>query len=404
MSSPRPPQTSLDAAAGTKPFPEHRCSRSKKRRKVFPLALTRAGSHLHPLNLPSAVSNAPRCFHVFLHHKLAQALYILLTGVVAIHTDEPCREEGRGRGIHIFGTTGVSVFEAGGNSSPSPRFPALPRWTTDVARAWLAFSPRSLLSPPPLMSAFYENRRKKAASETRVHDKATLTSKSALFMPPEDFDAGAVGQTVSQTLGNINPRRNGISWAVVAASQFPDVHSGLPPASPRLPLLLRTLALLSRPSSAPELIARPIYYTVANLRPFGVPVASAVTFFGLIYLVILLFFVVMLAATAREASGFEARLSLGSIIHLPLRTSAVAYFLIERIYTLPSRAFQLPCDRQFGSCGTVMSHWLGMLARGLETMLTFLTQRLVPFFLVPWAISNVSTSLLPIEVLPHMSR
>jgi hypothetical protein len=57
-------------------------------------------------------------------------------------------------------------------------------------------------------------------------------------------------------------------------------------------------------STAPELVARPIYYTVDNLRPFDVPVyvfssfpllliinlafrASAVTFVGLIYLLIL---------------------------------------------------------------------------------------------------------------------
>lgn len=36
----------------------------------------------------------------------------------------------------------------------------------------------------------------------------------------------------------------------------------------------------------------------------------------------------MLAANAREASGLEARLSLGSLIRLRLTTSAVAYFFI----------------------------------------------------------------------------
>ncbi|KAJ7651262.1 hypothetical protein FB45DRAFT_1018612 [Roridomyces roridus] len=83
-------------------------------------------------------------------------------------------------------------------------------------------------------------------------------------------------------------------------------------------------------STASQLVARPIYYTVAKLRPFD-------------------FFVVMLAATARKVSGFEAP----------------AYFFIALIYTLLSRAFQLPFDRRLGSAGFVsfwMFNWLGMLA------------------------------------------
>ncbi|KAJ7641202.1 hypothetical protein FB45DRAFT_353578 [Roridomyces roridus] len=386
------------------------------------------------------------------------------------------------------------------------------------------------------MSAFYENRPNRAsfddaASEATTHDGATSTSKSAPFSShffeksaeasaargvylktivggvvalsvviftvfsiywgsvwssPHhtlpgwivDFDGGAVGQTVSQALSNIDPGKNVISWAVVSASQFPEgiaqledailqektwyavainsgastnlttavsavdgsynsskaitfiasearneniyrVHKTIATAQldaithqfalhfiADLPTATNAATLLS---SAPELVARPIYYSVANLRPFDVPVASAVTFVGLIYLAILSFFVVMLAAAAREASGFEARLSLGSIIRLRLTTSAVAYFFIALIYTLLSRAFQLPFDRRFGSAGFVifwMLNWLGMLACGLalEAMLTLLTQRFVPFFLMLWIISNVSTSVFLIPVLPHVYR
>lgn len=40
-------------------------------------------------------------------------------------------------------------------------------------------------------------------------------------------------------------------------------------------------------STAPQVVTRPVGYTVNNLRPFDVPVASAVTFVGLIYLLIL---------------------------------------------------------------------------------------------------------------------
>ncbi|KAJ7154103.1 hypothetical protein C8R46DRAFT_1006043 [Mycena filopes] len=124
-------------------------------------------------------------------------------------------------------------------------------------------------------------------------------------------------------------------------------------------------------STAPQLISRPIYYTVDNLRPFDVPVASAVTFVGLIYLLILSFFILF--------------------------------------YTLLSRAFQLPFSRHFGSAGFVifwMLTWVGMLACGLaiEAMSTLLTARFAPFFLLLWIISNVSVSVFPLQTLPHVYR
>ena len=39
--------------------------------------------------------------------------------------------------------------------------------------------------------------------------------------------------------------------------------------------------------NAPELVSQPISYTIDNMRPFDVPVASAVEFVGLIYMLIL---------------------------------------------------------------------------------------------------------------------
>ncbi|KAJ7319411.1 hypothetical protein DFH08DRAFT_713771 [Mycena albidolilacea] len=162
-------------------------------------------------------------------------------------------------------------------------------------------------------------------------------------------------------------------------------------------------------STAPELVARPIYYTVDNLRPFDVPVASAVTFVGLIYLLILSFFIVMVSTAAREISGLEKNLTLGSLVRVRIVTSFVAYFFIALFYTLLSRAFQLPFDRHFGSAGLVifwMLNWMGMLACGLalEAVITLLTARFVPFFLIIFIITNVSVSVFPLAVLPHIYR
>ncbi|KAJ7453011.1 hypothetical protein B0H11DRAFT_2326857, partial [Mycena galericulata] len=172
-------------------------------------------------------------------------------------------------------------------------------------------------------------------------------------------------------------------------------------------------------STAPQIITRPIGYTTTNLRPFDVPVASAVTFVGLIYLLILSFFIVAVTSSARLASGLETRLALGSLIRLRLVTSFIVYFWIAVLnlpsqsgiprYTLLSRAFQLPFNRQFGAAGFVifwMLNWVGMLACGLalESLITLLTIRFIPFFLIIWIISNVSVSIFPLQVLPKVYR
>jgi len=134
-----------------------------------------------------------------------------------------------------------------------------------------------------------------------------------------------------------------------------------------------------------------------------------VAFVGLIYLLILSFFIVNVSTAAREISGLEKTLTLGSLVRVRIATPFVAYFFISLFYTLMNRAFQLPFDRYFGSAGLVifwMLNWIGMLACGLalDAMITLLTVRFVPFFLIVWIISNVSVSVFPLQVLPHIYR
>ncbi|KAL0954143.1 hypothetical protein HGRIS_005282 [Hohenbuehelia grisea] len=162
-------------------------------------------------------------------------------------------------------------------------------------------------------------------------------------------------------------------------------------------------------SNAPQIITRPVYFTLDNLRPFDVPVASAVTFVGLIYLLIISFIVALISTGARAAAGLDRRLSLRSLIAIRLTTSVTMYFILSLFYSLQSMAFQLPFDRKFGRAGFLvfwMIEWLGMTALGLaiEAMLTLLTPRFIPFFLVLWIISNVSTCFYPLESLPGFYR
>ncbi|KAH8830295.1 hypothetical protein DL96DRAFT_1668205 [Flagelloscypha sp. PMI_526] len=120
------------------------------------------------------------------------------------------------------------------------------------------------------------------------------------------------------------------------------------------------------PRTRPTILSTPISYTIVNVHPFDVPVATAVTFVGLIYLLILSFFIVMIGNGAREAL----------------------------VYSALSPAFGLPVNRTFGhACGLA-----------LEAMLTLLTIRFLPFFLLTWVVVNVSVCFFPIEVLPGIFK
>ncbi|KAF5369050.1 hypothetical protein D9758_002945 [Tetrapyrgos nigripes] len=160
-------------------------------------------------------------------------------------------------------------------------------------------------------------------------------------------------------------------------------------------------------SNAPQIVISPISYTIDNLHPFDIPVATAITFVGLIYLLILSFFIVNIALSARQVSGIEQHLTTGSLIKVRLATTIAAYFVISLFYSLLSKAFQVDFSRKFGAGGFVifwMLNFIGMLAVGLalESMITLLTIRFVPFFLLVWIITNVSVCFLPIEVLPRI--
>ncbi|KAK7462780.1 hypothetical protein VKT23_007364 [Stygiomarasmius scandens] len=160
-------------------------------------------------------------------------------------------------------------------------------------------------------------------------------------------------------------------------------------------------------SNAPQIITQPVSYTLDNLHPFNVPVATAITFVGLIYLLILSFFIVNVSLSARQVSGLEQHLSTGALIRLRLISTILAYFFISLFYSLLSKAFQVDFSRKFGEGGFVvfwMLNWVGMLAVGLalESMITILTIRGVPFFMILWIIVNVSVCALPIDVLPRI--
>ncbi|KAF8973273.1 hypothetical protein BDZ97DRAFT_1780447 [Flammula alnicola] len=156
---------------------------------------------------------------------------------------------------------------------------------------------------------------------------------------------------------------------------------------------------------SPDLLTRPIYFTLQNLRPFDVPVATAVTFIGLIYLLILSFFVVNSGILARAVSGIDRHITTTSLIRVRIASPIVIYLVLSLAYTLLTLAFGLPYDRHFGRAGLLIFwflSWFGMMAAGLalESMMTLLTVKFIQIFMILWIISNVSVCLWPIDALP----
>ncbi|KDQ49509.1 hypothetical protein JAAARDRAFT_42827 [Jaapia argillacea MUCL 33604] len=163
-------------------------------------------------------------------------------------------------------------------------------------------------------------------------------------------------------------------------------------------------------TNAPNIITQPVYYTIDNIRPFNVPVASAVDFVGLIYLLILSFFTTNIHYQAFAIiSDLDRRLTLPSLLKLRLLGPILSYFVLSLSYALVSLAFKVPFSNWFGNAGFLiywMLSWMAMSALGLalEAVLTLVTIKFTPFFLIIWLIVNVSVSLFPIQILPTIFR
>ncbi|KAJ8079896.1 hypothetical protein PM082_016721 [Marasmius tenuissimus] len=87
-------------------------------------------------------------------------------------------------------------------------------------------------------------------------------------------------------------------------------------------------------TTPPQVITKPLGHTIDNLRPYDVLVqvwsrpligpvltihlkkysAAVITSVGLIYLLILSFFIIIIGVSAREVSGIEKHLTTGSLI------------------------------------------------------------------------------------------
>ncbi|KAH9083528.1 hypothetical protein EDB83DRAFT_2562524 [Lactarius deliciosus] len=288
---------------------------------------------------------------------------------------------------------------------------------------------------------------------------------SVWHSPTHDFDGSDVGQFVSRAVLASSGSPTTITWSAIPANSFPNGAQDLEEAVvqnrawaiiainsnatetlnaavvaadgtytsnrapfvgcallPRVTLVSQVETLLGVHSehpwrtsnltallvNAPGLVSQPIAHTTINTRPFDVPVAAAVEFVGLIYMLILSFVVTAMHYGARtDVTHLEDRLTFKWLIIIRIVNPTIMYFFVSCFFCLLSLAFQVPFNRYHGNSGFViywMMTWLAMCAVGgaLESMITILTPRFISFFLLLWIIANVSVCTFPPQLLPDI--
>ncbi|KAF9518190.1 hypothetical protein BS47DRAFT_1371079 [Hydnum rufescens UP504] len=157
-------------------------------------------------------------------------------------------------------------------------------------------------------------------------------------------------------------------------------------------------------TAAPQTITVPVAFSLANLRPFSAPVATALTLVGSIYVIIFAFVVTMAGYLLR--APIEPHLTLKQLILLRLTEPILLYIPLSFGFSMISLCFKVPFNAKFTHAGGFFLYWvfvfLSMTALGLSTeaMVTLLTPRFMTYFLFPLIISNVSVASVPIILEP----
>ncbi|GAA5967376.1 hypothetical protein JCM3765_000506 [Sporobolomyces pararoseus] len=158
------------------------------------------------------------------------------------------------------------------------------------------------------------------------------------------------------------------------------------------------------PTALSTVIANPFTYSEWNVGPIanyaGIPASTV----GLLYLLIFTYFFSIYFSQARAA--LEPKLKLKSLIALRLISPPAFYVFLSLWVSLVSIAFQVPFNLFWGKGGFPLfwlSNWATMYALGLcmEVALTMLGPKYTAFFLIFWAIINVSVAFIDVADQSH---
>lgn len=180
-----------------------------------------------------------------------------------------------------------------------------------------------------------------------------------------------------------------------------------------------TLAQLLR-THAPQAVNPAIGFKRIDLRPFSPAVAVPAVTVGLIYLIILAFFIFpfLMPVHMQLLKGDHPPLKTEQWVLWRILSNIAAYFFLSLCYSLVSLAFQIPFTNDpapgtesaqnpnaYGRGSFVvfwMLNWVGMAALGFpcENMAMVLGAPYSSIFLIFWVISNVATGFYALDLAP----
>ncbi|GAA6016146.1 hypothetical protein JCM10207_004459 [Rhodosporidiobolus poonsookiae] len=168
-------------------------------------------------------------------------------------------------------------------------------------------------------------------------------------------------------------------------------------------------------------LSTPFSYRSVDLRPIHDDqwAGAAPLEAGLIYYIIFAFHLTLFLFFARmpfQQAMKKKNVSLTwvSLCGLRLAPCWVAYFFFSLWYSLINKAFLLPTNGNgyaaFGEQGGFMIFWmlnwltLAALGLAMEAMITLLTLKFFPLFLVCWIILNITSSFFPATLAEHFYK
>ncbi|KAG0147134.1 hypothetical protein CROQUDRAFT_62010 [Cronartium quercuum f. sp. fusiforme G11] len=174
-------------------------------------------------------------------------------------------------------------------------------------------------------------------------------------------------------------------------------------------LLADTVDIESVLGTAPQTITSPLGYVLNDMRPFDVPAATAVTFVGLVYLLIIAYLMTMANLHARMTSGLYHKLNLHSLLVLRVLTPFFIYFCLAWVYVFISLAFRIPFGRYYEHSG-IWLYWLmsfaamSALGFGVEAFVTLIPPPYTLLFFLITLTAQISVLVFPFELLPPVFR
>ncbi|KAJ5362330.1 hypothetical protein N7541_003174 [Penicillium brevicompactum] len=177
-------------------------------------------------------------------------------------------------------------------------------------------------------------------------------------------------------------------------------------------------------TEAPQAIHPGIGFERLDLRPFSPAVAVPAVTVGLIYLIILAFFIFpfLMPVHVQLLKGNHPPLKSLQWVAWRILSNITAYFFLSLSYSLVSLAFQIPFinnpapgvvsaqnPNAYGRGSFVvfwMLNWVGMSALGFpcENMAMILGAPYSSIFLIFWVISNVATGFYALDLAPSFFR